>query len=265
MRRFPPCWCSPAPSTAPDRVARDLVRAGIPAKAIHGNKSQNARQLALREFKEHSLRVLVATDIAARGIDIDELPYVVNFDLPEVPETYVHRIGRTGRAGHYGTALSFCDIAEEPLLRDIEKLLGHPVEEIREHPYPRQVPTAPSKEPCPSSAPGRKAAAGQASVTAASGAVHLCAPETPPAKNVGHGHRKGDTSMKPFVGAIFDLDGTLLDSMDVWNEIDRIFLSRRGISVPEDYLQVVAPHGVSPGGGIYRGAFWAAGIRRRPD
>lgn len=167
MRRFPPCWCSPAPSTAPDRVARDLVRAGIPAKAIHGNKSQNARQLALREFKEHSLRVLVATDIAARGIDIDELPYVVNFDLPEVPETYVHRIGRTGRAGHYGTALSFCDIAEEPLLRDIEKLLGHPVEEIREHPYPRQVPTAPSKEPCPSSAPGRKAAAGQASVTAA--------------------------------------------------------------------------------------------------
>ena len=150
-----------------DRVARDLVRAGIPAKAIHGNKSQNARQLALREFKEHSLRVLVATDIAARGIDIDELPYVVNFDLPEVPETYVHRIGRTGRAGHYGTALSFCDIAEEPLLRDIEKLLGHPVEEIREHPYPRQVLTAPPKEPCPSSAPGRKAAAGQASVTAA--------------------------------------------------------------------------------------------------
>lgn len=142
-----------------DRVARDLVRAGIPAKAIHGNKSQNARQLALKEFKEHALRVLVATDIAARGIDISELPFVVNFDLPDVPETYVHRIGRTGRAGRFGTSLSFCDIAEEPLLRDIEKLLGHPVEEETGHPFPRQVLEVPPKEPRSAPpAPHKKAA-----------------------------------------------------------------------------------------------------------
>lgn len=105
-----------------DRVARDLSRAGIPAKAIHGDKSQNARQNALKQFKEYKVPVLVATDIAARGIDINELPLVINFDLPNVPETYVHRIGRTGRAGQEGTALSFCDLSELPYLKDIEKL-----------------------------------------------------------------------------------------------------------------------------------------------
>ena len=107
-----------------DRVARDLNRAGISAKAIHGDKSQGARQSALALFKEYKIAVLVATDIAARGIDINELPLVVNFDLPNIPETYVHRIGRTGRAGMEGTALSFCDMSEMPYLADIEKLTG---------------------------------------------------------------------------------------------------------------------------------------------
>ena len=107
-----------------DRVARDLNRAGISAKAIHGDKSQGARQTALTLFKDYKIAVLVATDIAARGIDINELPLVVNFDLPNIPETYVHRIGRTGRAGQEGTALSFCDMSEMPYLADIEKLTG---------------------------------------------------------------------------------------------------------------------------------------------
>lgn len=105
-----------------DRVARDLSRAGIQAKSIHGDKSQNARQNALKQFKEYKIPVLVATDIAARGIDISELPLVINFDLPNIPETYVHRIGRTGRAGQEGTALSFCDPSELPYLKDIEAL-----------------------------------------------------------------------------------------------------------------------------------------------
>ena len=105
-----------------DRVARDLSRAGIAAKSIHGDKSQNARQNALKQFKDYKIPVLVATDIAARGIDINDLPLVINVDLPNVPETYVHRIGRTGRAGQEGTALSFCDPSELPYLKDIEEL-----------------------------------------------------------------------------------------------------------------------------------------------
>lgn len=119
-----------------DRVERELVRNNISAQAIHGNKSQNARQLALNNFKNKVTRVLVATDIAARGIDIDELSHVINFDLPETPETYVHRIGRTGRAGLSGTALSFCDYAEQPLLADIEKLIGKRIPVVEDHPYP---------------------------------------------------------------------------------------------------------------------------------
>lgn len=107
-----------------DRVARDLNRAGIKARSIHGDKSQNQRQRALEDFKSCKIAVLVATDIAARGIDISELPLVINFDLPNIPETYVHRIGRTGRAGQEGTAISFCDRSERPYLADIEKLIG---------------------------------------------------------------------------------------------------------------------------------------------
>ncbi len=107
-----------------DKVARDLEKARISAQAIHGNKSQTARQLALNNFKLKRTRVLVATDIAARGIDVQELSHVINFDMPNMPETYVHRIGRTGRAGMGGTALSFCDQEEQGYLRDIQKLIA---------------------------------------------------------------------------------------------------------------------------------------------
>ena len=119
-----------------NKIVKQLEHSGIMAEAIHGNKSQNARQLALTNFKQKKTRVLVATDIAARGIDIDELSHVINFDLPEVSETYVHRIGRTGRASHGGTAISFCSHAEKPLLISIEKLIGKNIKEIGEHPYP---------------------------------------------------------------------------------------------------------------------------------
>ncbi len=111
-----------------DKVAKILNRAGITAEAIHGNKSQNNRQRTLTNFKERKTRVLIATDIASRGIDVDELTHVVNFELPNVPETYVHRIGRTGRAGRQGVAYSFCKEEEMPLLRDIEKLIGKRLE-----------------------------------------------------------------------------------------------------------------------------------------
>lgn len=116
-------------------ITMDLNKAGIEAQAIHGNKSQNARQLALNNFKEGKIRVLVATDIAARGIDVAELSHVINFDLPEVPETYVHRIGRTGRAGQQGTALSFCDVEEKDYLKGIEKLICKKIPVIEEHSY----------------------------------------------------------------------------------------------------------------------------------
>jgi ATP-dependent RNA helicase RhlE len=118
-----------------DRIARDLSKAGIRAEAIHGNKSQNARQAALTNFKNRRTRILVATDIAARGIDIDELTHVINFDLPNVPETYVHRIGRTGRAGADGTAISFCDYEEKIFLKDIERLIKKSVPVIAGHPF----------------------------------------------------------------------------------------------------------------------------------
>lgn len=107
-----------------DKVARVLSKAGIGAEAIHGNKSQSSRQRALTQFKDHTTRVLIATDIAARGIDVDHLTHVINYELPNVPETYVHRIGRTGRAGRSGVAFSFCDPEEVPLLKDIHKLIG---------------------------------------------------------------------------------------------------------------------------------------------
>lgn len=110
-----------------DRLVKQLAKTGIFAAAIHGNKSQNARQRALEDFKSSKIRVLVATDIAARGIDIDELPHVVNYELPNVPETYVHRIGRTGRAGFDGVAVSFCGSDEKNELKDIQKLIGFQV------------------------------------------------------------------------------------------------------------------------------------------
>ncbi len=111
-----------------DRVAKHLQKNGIKADAIHGDKSQNQRQNALNNFKNGLSRVLVATDIAARGIDIDNLSHVINFDIPNVAETYVHRIGRTGRAGAAGIAISLCDYEEQAYLRDIEKLIGKKIE-----------------------------------------------------------------------------------------------------------------------------------------
>jgi ATP-dependent RNA helicase RhlE len=119
-----------------DKIVKVLLKAGVETQAIHGNKSQNARQLALKNFKERKIRVLVATDIAARGIDIDELSHVFNYNLPEVPETYVHRIGRTGRAGLGGIAISFCDQEEKIMLRDIQKLIAKKVPVVDDHPYP---------------------------------------------------------------------------------------------------------------------------------
>ena len=141
-----------------DRVVRDLGRAGVQALAIHGNKSQNARQNALGSFKNGSIRVLVATDIAARGIDVEELSHVINYDLPNIPETYVHRIGRTGRAGLSGVAVSFCDFEEKAYLKDIEKLIRKLVPVVEGHPYPMQVfeiPPKPERPPRQNSRPGQ--------------------------------------------------------------------------------------------------------------
>lgn len=118
-----------------DRVTKDLNKAGITAEAIHGNKSQNARQRALSNFKLRKTRILVATDIAARGIDIDELSHVINYELPNVPETYVHRIGRTGRAGASGSSISFCDAEEKAYLKDIQKLIGKVIPVVENHPF----------------------------------------------------------------------------------------------------------------------------------
>ncbi len=118
-----------------DRVVKALARTNIGALAIHGNKSQNARQTALSNFKNRKTRVLVATDIAARGIDVDDLAFVINYELPNIPETYVHRIGRTGRAGAEGVAISFCEMEERPYLKDIVKLIGLNIPVVSNHPF----------------------------------------------------------------------------------------------------------------------------------
>lgn len=119
-----------------DKVVRVLKNKNIVAEAIHGNKAQNHRQRALKNFKARTTRVLVATDIAARGIDIDDLEYVFNYEIPNISETYVHRIGRTGRAGAKGTAISFCDAEEKAYLRDIEKLITKKIRVIDDHSFP---------------------------------------------------------------------------------------------------------------------------------
>jgi ATP-dependent RNA helicase RhlE len=121
-----------------DKLCKVLDKAKIKAEAIHGNKSQNARQNALRNFKEGSTRVLVATDIAARGIDIDDLNLVINYEIPNIPETYVHRIGRTGRAGLKGKAVSFCDVEELEFIRDILKLIRVSIPVVDSHPFPAE-------------------------------------------------------------------------------------------------------------------------------
>lgn len=137
-----------------DKVVKDLVRIGISAEAIHGNKSQNARQRALANFKNRETRILVATDIAARGIDVDELTHVINYELPNVPETYVHRIGRTGRAGLSGTSFSFCDAEETGELKDIHKLIGKQIPVDQNHPY-HTIFSGVVKRPAPQQRPQR--------------------------------------------------------------------------------------------------------------
>jgi len=130
-----------------NKVVKDLIKVGIKAEAIHGNKTQNARQKALKNFKDKTTRVLVATDIAARGIDIDDLALVINFEIPNIAETYVHRIGRTGRAGASGKAISFCDYEEKAYLKDIQKLIDQQVPVIEEHDYPMEFFEIPEKKP----------------------------------------------------------------------------------------------------------------------
>lgn len=145
-----------------DRVAKGLAKKSISAQAIHGDKSQNARQAALSNFKKGATRVLVATDIAARGIDIDELSHVIQFNLPNMPETYVHRIGRTGRAGHSGIAVSFCEVEELPYLKDIEKVTKKKIPVVSDHPYPMLGAPAPSEKPAAQAKQGSSKGGGQA-------------------------------------------------------------------------------------------------------
>jgi ATP-dependent RNA helicase RhlE len=128
-----------------DKIVKLLKRENIDAAAIHGNKSQGARQRVLGDFKDGGTLVLVATDIAARGIDVEELSLVVNYDLPNVPETYVHRIGRTGRARASGIAISFCSGEEKTNLRDIQKLIKQKIAVVDEHPFPDDGTEEPSK------------------------------------------------------------------------------------------------------------------------
>lgn len=123
-----------------DKVVKNLIKQGITSEAIHGNKSQNARQRALTNFKNGNTRILVATDIAARGIDVDGLSHVFNYELPNVPETYVHRIGRTGRAGENGKAISFCDTEERAYLKDIQKLIKIELPVVSNHEYHSATP-----------------------------------------------------------------------------------------------------------------------------
>ena len=145
-RRIPSALVFSRTKHGANRVAQDLQKRGISAAAIHGNKSQTARVQALGDFKAGRVRVLVATDIAARGIDIDQLPFVFNYNLPDVPETYVHRIGRTGRAGREGEAISFCQFDEKDELKAIEKLLGRPIPVVEGHPYPMENFDPPQKD-----------------------------------------------------------------------------------------------------------------------
>lgn len=132
-----------------DNVVKALKKNGINAEAIHGDKSQSARQRVLDGFKNKEVSVLVATDIAARGIDIEQLPFVINFDLPNIPETYVHRIGRTGRAGNTGLALSFCGKDERPYLQDIEKLTRQKIKVVEDHPFPWKEEVKTADQPAP--------------------------------------------------------------------------------------------------------------------
>jgi ATP-dependent RNA helicase RhlE len=130
-----------------DKLVKQLLKFGITAQAIHGNKTQNARQAALQNFKNRKTRILVATDIAARGIDVEELSHVINFEIPEIPETYVHRIGRTGRAGNNGIAYTFCEQEETSDLQNIQKLIGKKIPVHESHPYHQVFETITKRKP----------------------------------------------------------------------------------------------------------------------
>ena len=184
-----------------DKITKMLNASGIKAGAIHGNKSQTARQEALSAFKKGKLRILVATDIAARGIDVHALPHVVNYDLPDVPETYIHRIGRTGRAGLQGAAISFCDTSERGSLRDIESLIAIRIPTVRNHPFavsrPESAPAMPERRrgasrqsPTPGSQRNRRPATGNGKGGEAT--------RTPMAENRGCGwrRRKGNSGAR---------------------------------------------------------------------
>ncbi|MDD9933079.1 MAG: DEAD/DEAH box helicase [Myxococcales bacterium] len=145
-----------------NRIVRELERGGVVAAAIHGNKSQGARVRALDAFRAGELRVLVATDLAARGIDVDGVTHIINYDLPNVPETYVHRVGRTGRAGATGTAISFCDREERAYLADIERLIGRELERVDNHGFPAsEAPPAKPAAPAPRTRRRRRSGAGR--------------------------------------------------------------------------------------------------------
>lgn len=174
-----------------DKVVRDLQKRNIKARAIHGNKSQNARQAALKEFKELTTQVLVATDIASRGIDINDLSYVVNYDMPEVPETYVHRIGRTGRAGKNGIAISLVNFNDLALLKDVEKLINKKVEEIENLKYPLVDKTLKVKQQ--RNKPSRK---NQKKQAASSGGNPKQSKERKPATSKKHNSSKGNNTSK---------------------------------------------------------------------
>jgi ATP-dependent RNA helicase RhlE len=144
-----------------NRVAEHLAKDGFRSDAIHGNKSQNARQRALDGFKSGAVRVLVATDIAARGVDVDGVTHVINFELPNEPESYVHRIGRTARAGADGIAISFCDPAERQFLRDIERLVKRPLTTVAHELSPETLAAAQAgqgqdRRPNPANVPGER-------------------------------------------------------------------------------------------------------------
>ena len=156
-----------------NRIAKNLTRDGVPADAIHGNKSQSARQRALESFRTGALRVLVATDIAARGIDVKGISLVINFDLPNEPESYVHRIGRTARAGASGGAIAFCDASERPFLRDIQRLIRREIPVMTDHPFPPGAP-APRLTATPAQHHGRP---------------QSNRPQPRPARHSGSGHR----------------------------------------------------------------------------
>ncbi|MFD0589111.1 DEAD/DEAH box helicase [Paenibacillus sp. GCM10027627] len=194
-----------------DRVSRVLNKHNIAAQAIHGDKSQNSRQNALNQFKNGTIRVLVATDIAARGIDVEELSHVFNFNLPNIPETYVHRIGRTGRAGNSGEAISFCESDELPYLKDIEKLIRKKVPVVQEHPYPMKgVSAAEASKPSSEGAKSSRPASGnrRRNQPAAGKPVSGGKPSSGVKPQAGNKSRPSSNSYKPNGGSKPEMGGS---------------------------------------------------------